>query len=141
MPSLEYMIRYTRQHETKIRFLLAGGVNTVQGLANYPILYLLLSPLHVHYLVILVISQSLSITFSFITNKFFVFRTTGKHLQECGKFISFHVIHLVTNLTVLPLLVELANMNPAWAQVCYSVVVIITSYFWHSRITFRSAGA
>lgn len=127
------------QHQTKIRFLLAGVLNTVIGLVGYPTLYFLLTPLHLHYLSILTISQVLCVTFAFLTNKFFVFRTFGNYLREFGKFVTFHLSYFLVNLVVLPSLVELAGMNPVWAQTLFAVLVIVTSYFWHSRITFSSA--
>lgn len=126
------------RHQTKIRFLLAGVLNTAVGIVVYPALYFLLAPLKLHYLTILTISQVLCITFSFLTNKFIVFRTSGNYLREFGKFILFHLSYFLVNLAALPVLVEFADMNPIWAQTLFALLVIITSYFWHSRITFFS---
>jgi putative flippase GtrA len=52
------------------RFLIVGGVNTVFGIAAYPVLYLALNPLGVNYLVTLVLAYLISIAFSFTTQKF-----------------------------------------------------------------------
>lgn len=126
------------RHQTKIRFLLAGALNTAIGLAVYPILYFLAAPLKLHYLVILTISQIVCVTFAFLTNKFLVFRTAGNYLKESGKFLMFHFIYFLVNLAALPALVELAGMKPVWGQTLFAVLVIVSSYFWHSRITFSS---
>jgi putative flippase GtrA len=127
---LETTWAFLREHETKVRFLLVGGLNTVFGLAIYPAL---------HYLSILIVSQIISITFAFFTTKHLVFRTTGGYLCEYGKFATFHLSYLLANLAALPALVELVGMHPVWAQTLFAVLVIITSYFWHSRITFYQA--
>ena len=127
------------RHRTKVRFLLAGALNTALGLAVYPALYFLAAPLKFHYLTILVISQAVCVTFAFLTNKFLVFRTSGNYLRESGKFIMFHLVYFLVNLAALPFLVELAGMHPVLAQTLFAVLVIVTSYFWHSRITFSSA--
>lgn len=126
------------RHQTKIRFLLAGALNTAIGLAVYPALFFLAAPLKLHYLTILVISQIVCITFAFLTNKFLVFRTSGNYLRESGKFLTFHLSYFLVNLAALPALVEFAGMKPVWAQTLFAVLVIVTSYFWHSRITFSS---
>lgn len=126
------------RHQTKIRFLLAGALNTTIGLAVYPALYFLMAPLRLHYLAILTISQVVCISFAYLTNKFLVFRTSGNYLRESGKFITFHLSYFLVNLVALPGLVELAGMNPVWAQTLFAVLVIVTSYFWHSRITFST---
>ena len=123
---------------TKIRFLLAGVVNTAFGLATYPALYFLLLPAKLHYLSILAISQVLCVTFSFLTHKFVVFRTFGNYLGEYARFVTFHLSLFLLNLAVLPFLVEFAGMNPVWAQTLFAVLVIVTSYFWYSRFTFTS---
>jgi putative flippase GtrA len=124
------------QHQIKIRFLLVGAMNTVVGLSVFPILYFLTAPVGFHYLGILTISQALCVTFSFLTSKFLVFRTTGGYLREFGKYVTFHLSYFLVNLAALPALVELAGMNPVWAQTLFAVLVIVSSYFWHSRITF-----
>ncbi|WNV05403.1 GtrA family protein [Candidatus Methylospira mobilis] len=129
---------FAKRHQTKIRYLLAGAFNTAVGLAVYPALYFLALPLKLHYLMILTISQIICVTVAFLTNKFVVFRTSGNFLREFLKFVSFHVSYFLVNLAALPALVELAGMNPVWAQTIFAVLVIITSYFWHSRITFSS---
>ncbi|WP_341915024.1 GtrA family protein [Polaromonas sp. YR568] len=129
------------RHQTKIRFLLAGAFNTVIGLSVYPALFFLAAPLKLHYLVILTISQIVCITFAFLTNKFLVFRTSGNYLRESGKFLMFHLSYFLVNLAALPALVELAGMTPVWGQTLFAVLIIVTSYFWHSRITFSSSKA
>lgn len=126
------------RHQTKVRFLMVGALNTAVGLAVYPALYFLAAPLELHYLTILVISQVVCVTFSFLTNKFLVFRTSGNYLQESGKFLTFHLSFFLVNLAALPALVELVGMSPVWAQTLFAVLVIATSYFWYSRITFSS---
>ncbi len=136
---LETTRAFLREHETKVRFLLVGVLNTAFGLAAYPALYYLMAPLKLHYLSVLIVSQIISITFAFFTTKHLVFRTTGGYLREYRKFTTFHLSYLLVNLAALPALVELAGMHPVWAQTLFAVLVIITSYFWHSRITFYQA--
>ncbi len=130
---------FASEHQTKIRFLLAGALNTAIGLTTYPVLYFFTKPLKLHYLTILVLSQVLCVAFSFLTNKFLVFRTSGNYLRESGGFLTFHVLYFLVNLAALPALVEFAGMNPVLAQTLFAVLVIVTSYFWHSRITFSSS--
>jgi len=139
--NLDVGLSIIRRHETKVRFLLAGALNTAIGLAAYPTLYFFTEPLKFHYLSILTISQVACIAFSFLTNKFLVFRTSGNYLRESGKFMTFHLFYFLINLAALPALVEFAGMKPVWAQTLFAVLVIVTSYFWHSRVTFLFKGS
>ncbi|OIQ88011.1 GtrA-like protein [mine drainage metagenome] len=126
------------RHETKARYLVAGGLNTLFGLGFYPLAYFLLAPLRSNYLLLLILSQIPCVTFSFLTNKFLVFKTNGNYAQEYTKFATYYASIFAINLASLPLLVEVLAMKPIWAQTLFSVVTITASYFWHSRITFSN---
>jgi putative flippase GtrA len=130
--------RWAREHETQLRFVAVGGFNTGVGLATYPVLYLATRPWGLHYLLVLLLSHAFCQAVAFLTSKHFVFRTRGNYLPEFGHFVTFHLAHLGVNLVVLPLLVELLGLNPVWAQPGFTVLVVVTSYFWHSRVTFSS---
>jgi len=131
------ILKLARQHETKLRFIVAGGLNTLFGLAAFPVLMWTFASMSAHYLIILTIAQIFSVSFSFLTNKFLVFRTSGNYLAEFGKFVTFHAAYFVANLVALPIMVELLGVPPIWGQFAFAAGVIVSSYFWHSRITFQ----
>lgn len=120
----------------KLKFILAGVLNTCFGLAVFPALFFLLGSDEIHYLAVLALSNVLSVTFAFITNKYFVFRTEGNLGLEYSKFVVFHLAHFVINMVTLPTLVHLSGLHPVLAQTAFAIAVIITSYLWHSRVTF-----
>ena len=124
-------------HNKKIRFLIAGGVNTLVGLSIYPILYIILEPIGVGYIKILLLAQLISITFSFITSKYFVFKTKGNSHKEYIKFFIFYGFYGGLNLLCLPIFVEILKITPIISQTIFSVAVIFSSYFWHNFITFK----
>jgi putative flippase GtrA len=129
---------FAQRHAQKVRYLLAGGLNTAVGLAAYPVLYFGLARFEPHYLAILVASQAFCICFAYLTNKFLVFKTKGNYVNETLKFISFHLAYFLLNLVVLRFLVERLQVPPVWAQMGFAVLVIISSYLWHSKITFST---
>lgn len=124
-------------HNKKLRFLIAGGVNTLVGLSVYPILYFFLEPSGFRYLEVLLIAQIICITFSFISNKYFVFKTKGNIKKEYIKFFTFYGLYLLLNLVCLPFLVEIVKITPVISQTIFSIAIIISSYFWHNFITFK----
>lgn len=126
------------RHQTKIRFLMAGGANTLFGFSIFPILFFALKPFDVHYLLILSLSYLFSVTFAYLTNKYFVFKTQGICLKEIAKFLTYHVACFLVNLIALPLLVEVMHLSPVVAQTGFVVFVVATSYLWHSRVTFSN---
>lgn len=124
------------RHQTNFRFLLVGILNTAVGLTVFPALYYIFEPFNFHYLVILTVSHIICVSFAFFNTKHFVFKTTGNYLKESGKYCFFHLMNLLVNMLVLPVLVELAGMSPVWAQTLFTIALVTISYFWHSRITF-----
>lgn len=120
-----------------VRFLIAGGVNTAFGLAIYPLLLLGVPAFRTHYMVALAIAQAVSLCFAFATHKLAVFRTRGNWLREFAAFASFYLANYAANWVALPLLVEVAGLPPVIAQTGFTVLLIVGSWFWHSRVTFR----
>jgi len=132
-------LRMVRSHRP-IRFAVAGAVNTVFGLAIYPILLRSSDTLHRHYLTGLAIAQATSLFFAFGVYKWAVFHTRANVVREFWIFSSFYLFNYALNWIVLPVLVDDAGAIPVVAQFCFSLVVMIGSYFWHSRLTFRPKG-
>lgn len=99
---------------------------------------MLLRPFGVGYVKALIFSQIICITFSFVSNKYFVFKTKGNIKKEYPKFFAFYGIYFLLNLLCLPVMVEMLNMNPIVAQTLLSIAIIVSSYFWHNTITFKS---
>ena len=92
--------RYSKQ----FRFLIAGGLNTIVGLSIYPLFYIFLEPLGFGYIQVLLFSQMFCITFSFFTNKYFVFKTKGNVKEEYLRFFAFYGFYLLLNLLCLSLI-------------------------------------
>jgi putative flippase GtrA len=120
----------------KKRYVAVGAVNTLIGLSAFPFLYWMLGSLRIHYVFVLMASQVFCVTAAFSMYKFFVFKTAGNYLREFMKFTSFYLVYFLSSVALLPLLVELFGMHPLLSQLLISVGIIISSFFWHSRITF-----
>jgi putative flippase GtrA len=127
----------TNDYKKKLRFLLTGVVNTIVGLSVYPLLYMLFNPIGLGYMGALFLAQVISITFSFVSIKYFVFKTKGNIKKEYVKFFMFYGICIALNLIYLPLAVELLNFSPIMSQTIYAILIIFTSYFWHNFYTFK----
>ena len=123
-----------------LRFLVAGAANTVFGLAVYPLLLWSSPTLHRHYLIALGIAQAISLCFAFATYKLGVFRTRGNLAREFGTFSGFYLFNYAANWAALPLLVEVAGLPPVVAQLGFTAVLIVGSWFWHNNVTFRQTG-
>lgn len=133
------LLRMSALDGRQLRFILAGVLNTILGVVLYPVLLWSFDFFREHYMVALAVNQIVCLIFAFGVQKFAVFQTRGNVLVEFPKFASFYLLNYVVNWAVLPLLVQVAKFDPAISQLAFTLVVVIGSYFWHSRITFRDA--
>lgn len=130
------MRRLYQRHKEKIDYLLVGGWNTIFGYLTFLALYYMLAA-RVHYLILLVISNVLSITNAYIGYKIFVFKTRGNYLREYLRFYVVYGIALVLNLILLPVCVELFRLSPPLAQGGLIFINVIFSYLGHKNFSFR----
>ena len=124
------------RHKEKINYLLVGGWNTVFGYFVFVGLYYWLHNL-VHYLLLLVISNILSITNAYIGYKIFVFKTKGNYLKEYLRFYLVYGAAIMLNFILLPITVELLRISPPIAQLLVMWFTIVVSYFGHKYFSFR----
>lgn len=137
-PSWPAIRSLMRRHETKIRFAIIGAVNTTLGLGVFPALYLMLNSYKVHYILVLLLTNVICVGFAYLSNKFFVFKTSGNYLTELRRFITFHLSIIALSLVVVPALVEFAGISPIVAQPFFAIAIVLSSYFWHRYITFET---
>jgi putative flippase GtrA len=123
------------KEDQRARYLAAGAVNTLFGYLSSNALYYSLTP-QLHILAIGAVSSVVNITFSFLTYKLYVFRTKGNWLREYLRCYVVYGVGTVIAVLAMWLLVDFLSV-PFWlAQALVMAVIIIFSYFGHSRFSF-----
>ncbi|MDG2171215.1 MAG: GtrA family protein [Gammaproteobacteria bacterium] len=120
------------------RFGFFGAINTVIGFITYPAIYFFFSN-NFSYIEVLYISFIISTHFAFLTTKYYVFKSPGSIHKEYIKFMIFHLLILGVNLIFLPIFVEIFLIHPSISQIIFSVILMLLSYFWHLKITFKDS--
>jgi putative flippase GtrA len=129
------MKEWLLKHMKLIRYLLAGGYNTLFGFAVFAGLYLLLLD-RLNYLLIACISQVIAITNAFVIYKFWVFKSQGNILTEYYKTYLVYGVSFVLGLVGLGLLVEVLHIHPILAQAIITILTVCISYLGHSHYAF-----
>lgn len=130
------MLGKLNQDAKVLWFLVVGGLNTLLGFGLFPMVYWLLQDYRAHYVWMLVICHITTVSFSYVTNKYWVFRTQGQLLGEMIKFGGFHLVYFFLMIFLVPLFVESVHCNPIFVQFGISVLVVITSFFWYDKMVF-----
>ena len=127
-------------NKQKIDYLLVGVWNTIFGYVAFAALYFLLRG-YLHYMILFVISNVLSITNAYLAYKLFVFKTKGHYWREYSRFYIVYGGALALNLALLPLVVVTFRLSPVIAQAGLAFITVICSYFGHRNFSFKTPAA
>jgi len=121
----------------KIKYLIVGVVNTVFGysisIINYFLFYDNFGILFYSFL-----NQLLSISFSFLTQKIFVFENTGgKIINEYFKFWIVYGVIFIISTTILYFFLEILKLNIYFTQLLMIILFIPISYILNDKFTFK----
>ncbi|HUN89594.1 MAG TPA: GtrA family protein [Terriglobales bacterium] len=128
------------------RFLLVGAGNTLFGYGAYALLTALLQPRYAHgYMAAGVMAHLISVTFSFTTYKWLVFKTHGNYLKEWARSVVVYSGGFVVTLIMLPILVfgvhHLTSLTTAAPYVAGAIMMGLNAIYYfigHGRFTFRT---
>jgi putative flippase GtrA len=135
-----------------VRFLVIGGGNTLFGVADTFAmlkLLLLLRPDQPKLMgtVAMAASSIINIGFSFLTYKWFVFRTKGNYLKEYLRSLTIYLPSLLLNTFLVAPLAALLHRWTGYdrgsvylAMGIILTVTIVFSFFGHKHVSFRQDG-
>lgn len=119
--------------DQRIRFLIAGGINTVVGYGAFALLVFA----GVYYLAANVISTIIGVACSYVLNKYFTFQKKKKSLTEAMRFVTVYLASFVLGNVLLYLLVDKMSVSPYWAGILNLVFTTLISWFGHKYYSFR----
>lgn len=120
----------------EVKYLFAGAINTLFGyLISLVFYYSFHSTMNL--VLILIGTNIVTITFSFLTYKVYVFETTGNWIQEYLKCYLVYGITAILSSTFVWALVEKLSVRYWIAQGLSIVIVVATSYILHRNYTFK----
>jgi putative flippase GtrA len=121
----------------KTKFLIIGGINTIFGYIISLLLYKILNN-NINLLYILILSNIISITFSFLMYKKIVFKTPGNWFFEYLKCYIVYGFSAVLNIITVIILIKYLEFQYWFAQGIAIVINTIFSYYSHSVYTFKN---
>ena len=130
-----------------IRYLAAGASNTLFGYGCFALFTRLLTPLIPYgYMVASLLANLLAITFSFLSYKWFVFKTQGNYLKEWVRCLGVYTGIMLLTTASLPFVVALVRRHtgnvhraPYIAGALLLLVSVVFSFFGHRHISFSES--
>lgn len=125
--------------DRRVAFLIVGGINTVVGFLWFAFFEFAVGQWlgDYGYMVTLLMAHIAAVLCAFVLYRRFVFRVRGHVWLDLVRFESVYLVSLGINAVLLPLLVELAHLEPIVAQALIVFVTTIVSYVGHSKFSFR----
>ena len=139
---MKKIISLYKKYEEIINYLIVGGLTTVVSLVTYYACVLtILDPKNALELQIAnIISWIVSVSFAYITNRIFVFKSKSKNiLKEIGSFVSARVITLLLDMFIMFLMVTLMGINDKISKIIVQVVVIVLNYIFSKLFVFKKS--
>ena len=118
------------------RFLVTGVANTVVGYGMFVVVQFALGR-YITYIGSLLVAHLLASLIAFVLYRRFVFRASGKIIQQFWRFQTVYIVPLGVNIVLLPTLVHAFSLNVYMAQAGATVLIAAGSYFAHKYFSFR----
>ncbi len=126
-----------------VSYVIIGGLTTLVGIGSYWILTkTVLDPENgVQIQIANCISWVLAVTFAYVTNRIFVFRSKNRAVFfEAVRFYAARVGTLLLDMLFMFLTVTIAGGNDKVMKIISSVIVTIVNYFLSKILVFAKAG-
>jgi len=121
-----------------INYLIVGVLTTLVSIVIY---WFLTKVCHVNYMVSNVISWIGSVSFAYVTNKVFVFKSKCNSekdvLIEIYQFFKYRIFSFVIDILLMYLFVEIFNIDDMIAKVIVQVIVIVLNYIFSKLFVFK----
>ena len=134
------MINLYKKYDEIIKYLIFGVLTTIISLFTYYLLVAtILSPNNKLELQIAnIISWIISVTFAYITNKKYVFKSTNKPIiKEISEFYTGRLFSLLVDMILMYIFVSIINLNDKLIKLIIQIIIIILNYIISKLIIFK----
>jgi putative flippase GtrA len=120
----------------KIKYLIVGILNTIIGyLIGVGVFKYLETSFNIF--IISIVSSIFTISFSFMSYKFFVFKTKGDFIIEYLKAYLVYGSSMAISMIFLWIFIDIINISIWIAQALVILITVVFSYYGHSKFTFN----
>lgn len=132
------MNRLYKKYCEVINYLIFGILTTFISIVSYYLLGLVLNlENNIIFIFTNIISWLIAVTFAYITNKKYVFKSNGNFLLEFIKFILSRIITLLIEVLGMYLLVKILNLNNMISKIFMQGLVIVLNYIFSKMMVFN----
>ena len=124
--------------DQKLRYLIVGGINTVFGFTFFTLTYLFLEG-KLHYVLIFLVSQIVSICFSHYSQRKFVWHSRSNYVSELIRFASAYLVATIFNVILLAASQEIVGAPILLSQFSIGIGIVVIMFFVQKHWTFSKS--
>jgi len=132
------LIELYKKYSEIINYLIVGVLTTLVSIVIY---WTFTKLFHVNYMISNVISWIGSVSFAYITNKIFVFKSKCDNekdvLIEVYQFFKYRVFSLLIDILLMYVFVEIFNIDDMISKVIVQFIVIALNYIFSKLFVFK----
>ena len=140
---MKKVLNIYHKYEEIINYLIFGFLTTIISLIAYYILaYTILNPNNPILLQIAnILSWIAGVTFAYITNKRYVFKSNNKNIKkEFSNFVGARIITLIIDMIIMFIGVTTLKQNDKIIKIISQIIVIISNYLFSKIYIFKKEG-
>ena len=141
---IQFIKRMLTKYREQISYLFFGGLTTLISWGLYTLLYYVLFNQSLNVLSN-IITETVAITFAYVTNKLFVFRSKTQEkkdfIKEILSFFALRAVSFFLNLGAMWLLVDVLFFEAWICKIVVNVIVIILNYLFSKLFIFNKANS
>lgn len=143
----EWLIRMVKQYANRetLLYVVFGVLTTAVDFLVYNVCMFWLESftgIHVANLLATALAWAAAVIFSYLANKWWVFRRRAASRRELfvemGEFVGTRVVSLLVSEAGMFVFVSLLHLNENLSKIIVSVAVVIINYFFMKRVVFRT---
>lgn len=129
------MFKLYKKYEEIINYLIFGLLTTIVSILSYALFTRIFN---LNYFVSNILSWIIAVTFAFITNRIFVFKSKkNKIINEAIKFYLSRITSLLIELIIMYLAVDVLNINDMISKIIVQFIVIVINYVFSKIFVFK----
>ena len=135
---MKKLVTFLQKYDEVIKYLFFGFLTTLVSVFIY---WFFTKLFHVNYMISNVLSWIVSVSFAYITNKIFVFKSKCESekdiIIEIYQFFKYRVLSLVIDIFLMYLFVEVFSIDDMVSKLIVQFIVIVLNYLFSKLFVFK----
>ena len=135
---MKKIVNLLKKYDEVIKYLFFGFLTTLVSVFIY---WFFTKLFHVNYMISNVLSWIVSVSFAYITNKIFVFKSKCESekdiIIEIYQFFKYRVLSLVIDIFLMYLFVEVFSIDDMVSKLIVQFIVIVLNYLFSKLFVFK----